>query len=136
MIYTAATYANAEHTQVTGTDASGNTETVALDHKLFRQPEHGPAGFLKAGGKITPYVAPAEPANYRLYKSTLIRRLTEAEAVTLTALLDASPVKSKMLWNASEWLGSDDPLFANLQQAIGSALGASRAAEILAEHSP
>lgn len=68
---------------------------------------------------------------YRLYKSTLIRRLTEGEAVTLTALLDASPVKSKMLWEASEWLGSDDPLFADLTVAIAGALGAERANEIL-----
>lgn len=76
--------------------------------------------------------ASAEPTGYRLYKSTLIRRLTEAEAKMLTALLDASPVKSKMLWNASEWIGSDDPLFETLEAAIGGALGAERAAEILA----
>lgn len=132
MIYTSATYANPDHTQVTGTDKEGNKETRHIDNPHdFRREKEFITGFLKAGGRISPYVAPAEPTSYRLYKSTLIRRLTEAEAVTLTALLDASPVKSKMLWNASEWLGSDDPLFANLQQAIGSALGEERAAEIL-----
>lgn len=61
MIYTSAIYANPDHTQVTGTDANGNTETVAADFKLFRQPEHGPSGFVVNGGKIAPYVAPVEP---------------------------------------------------------------------------
>lgn len=133
MIYVTAVYANSENSLIRGTDANGITETVAPDHVLFRQPEHGPQGFIAGGGKIGPYVEPVRPLGYRLYKSTLIRRLTEAEAVMLTALLDASPVKSKMLWDASEWLGSDDPLFSNLQQAIGGALGAARAGEILAQ---
>jgi len=58
MIYTSAIYANADHTQVTGTDADGNTETVPVDFTLFRQPEHGPVGFLANGGVIADYVAP------------------------------------------------------------------------------
>lgn len=58
MIYTSAIYANTDHTQVTGTDANGNTETVPANYTLFRQPEDGPLGFQAAGGVIEPYVAP------------------------------------------------------------------------------
>lgn len=132
MIYTSARWADAAHTQVIGSDSAGNTETVPADHKLFRQPDDGPLGFVANGGKISAYKPSPEPTNYRLYKSTLIRRLTETEAVTLSAVLDASPVKSKMLWDASEWLDSSDPMFADLTAAIGSALGSARAVEILA----
>lgn len=61
MIYTSARFANADHTLVTGTDADGNTETVAYDHTVFRLPEHGPLGFVANGGVIAAYVAPPEP---------------------------------------------------------------------------
>ena len=62
MIYVSAVYANAEHTLVIGTDALGNTETVPADFTLFRQPEHGPVGFLANGGVIGDYVAPETPS--------------------------------------------------------------------------
>src|SRR5690606_17582777 len=58
MIYTSARFANAEHTLVTGTDADGDTETVPVDHTVFRLPEHGPQGFIAAGGVIEDYVEP------------------------------------------------------------------------------
>jgi len=78
-------------------------------------------------------VEPNKPTTYRLYKSTLIRRLSESEAVSLTALLKSSPVKMQMLWDASEYLVSDDPLFDDLTMAISGALGEDRASEILGE---
>lgn len=58
MIYVSAIYANAEHTMVTGTDAVGATETVSANHSIFRQPEHGPIGFVSSGGVIVDYVEP------------------------------------------------------------------------------
>lgn len=61
MIYETARYTNPEHTMVEGTDALGNTETVPVDFTLFRQPEHGPQGFLTNGGVIDDYVEPAAP---------------------------------------------------------------------------
>lgn len=58
MIYETARFANEANTMVIGTDALGNTETVPVDFTLFRQPEHGPVGFVNNGGVIGPYVAP------------------------------------------------------------------------------
>ena len=58
MIYTSAIYADAAHTTVTGTDAEGETETVAVNHTLFRQPNDGPVGFVANGGVIGAYVPP------------------------------------------------------------------------------
>lgn len=57
MIYTSAIYANPDHTQVTGTDANGNTETVPVDYTVFRCPDDGPIGFVNNGGVIAPYAA-------------------------------------------------------------------------------
>lgn len=61
MIYETARFADADHATVTGTDADGNTETVPIDFTLFRQPEHGPQGYLARGGTIADYAAPPEP---------------------------------------------------------------------------
>lgn len=61
MIYTSARYANADHTLVTGTDALGDTETVPLDHTQFRQPEHGPQGFLANDWRFAPYFQRSHP---------------------------------------------------------------------------
>lgn len=58
MIYETCRYTNAEHSFVEGTDALGNVETVSTNFTLFRQPEHGPAGFVAAGGVIAPYEPP------------------------------------------------------------------------------
>lgn len=132
MIYASARFANAEHTLVIGTDANGNTETVSHDYTLFRQPDDGPVGFVANGGVISPF-KPEKIQPYRLYKSVLIRRLSEDEAITLTALLKSSAVKMQMLWDASEYLVTDDPLFDDLTMAISSALGEDRASEILGE---
>lgn len=77
------------------------------------------------------WVVPQAPAN-RIFKSTIIRRLSDQEAEILFGVLASAPVKSRMLWDASEWIGSDDMLFGTLQAAIGAALGESRASEILA----
>lgn len=55
MIYTSARYANADHTQVTGTDADGNTETVPANYTIFRCPDDGPIGFVNNGGVIADY---------------------------------------------------------------------------------
>ena len=85
-------------------------------------------------GAVVAFTPPPVVATgpYQLYKSTLIRRLTEDEASTLFAVLAAAPVKSKMLWDASEWLGSDDPLFGDIKAAISAALGVERSNAILA----
>lgn len=60
------TFANAENTQVTFTDNSGETRTVPADWPgHFRMEEldgGGVIGFLAAGGTIAPYVAPDAPA--------------------------------------------------------------------------
>lgn len=58
MIYASAIYAKPDHTMVTGTDANGATETVPVDHTVFRCPDDGPAGFVNNGGVIADYVAP------------------------------------------------------------------------------
>ena len=61
MIYERARWADEAHTQVIGWDANGNTETVPVDHTVFRCPDDGPVAFVRNGGTIQPYVAPPVP---------------------------------------------------------------------------
>lgn len=93
-------------------------------------------GSLKVEFPIAPKPAEPEPTpeptTYQLYKSTIIRRLDDDEAVTIQAVIEQVPVKMRMLWDASEWVDSADPLFTDLTAAITGALGAARAAQILA----
>jgi hypothetical protein len=75
MIYTSARFANAGHTQVTGTDEFGNTETRSIDNPHeYRREDEFITGFLDDGGVIAAYVAP-DPATVvpHLNNSGLIR---------------------------------------------------------------
>lgn len=131
MIYTSATYANSEHTVVAGADADGNTETVPASFTLFRQPEHGPLGYIANGGVIAEYEAP-QPDPTRIYKSVIIRRLTEAEAATWEAALQAAPAKMRLFFNSLEYFVSNDPDYPTLVGAMTQAFGGARADELLA----
>lgn len=122
MIYTSAIYANPEHTQVTGTDADGNTETVPHDHTLFRQPEHGPEGFLANGGTISPYVEPvANPLDQHLTKRQVIAAMILGAGVldpdgAVTAAIGSitDPVAAALAlndWRNAPFYKRDHPLF-------------------------
>lgn len=85
------------------------------------------------GNTIPAYVPPTgTPTAYQLYKSIFINRLTEAEAVTLEAVLAAADAKLRLMFNSVEYFVSDDPLFATLHAAVAGALGETRAEELLA----
>lgn len=59
MIYVSAVYANAEETEVIGTDAEGRTEQRKVsDPHEFRRQDEFLTGFLSEGGVIGPYVEP------------------------------------------------------------------------------
>lgn len=59
MIYVSAVYANAEETEVIGTDEQGRTEQRKVsDPHEFRRQDEFLTGFLSGGGVIGPYVEP------------------------------------------------------------------------------
>lgn len=100
MIYETARFIDAEHTFVEGVDALGNTETVSLDHALFRQPEHGPQGFIAAGGVISPYEAPPEAVpDLAPWQFRAMLKLSGKES-DLIAFLDAMPEPAKTVAKA------------------------------------
>lgn len=141
MIYVSAVYANAEHTQVTGIDEFGNSETVPVDHTVFRCPEHGPVGFLASGGVISDY-EPPEPGPYQLFKKTVWERVEDGEDELLEAALNNETAQLRQIYHATEYFQSDDSLFAYLHWVIAAALGSEespnfeRADELLAEETP
>jgi len=135
MIYETARYITpppyTDASLVEGMDADGNLESVRLDHTLFRQPEHGPLGFIESGGVIGEYEPPAPPAT-RIFKSVIIRRLTETEAATWEAALQAAPAKMRLFFNSLEYFVSDDPDYPTLVGAMMQAFGEERTAQLLA----
>lgn len=60
MIYTSARWADEAETQVTGTDADGNTETRSINYPHeWRRANEFITGFLAAGGVIEPFQSTA-----------------------------------------------------------------------------
>lgn len=73
---------------------------------------------------------PAQPTRWRVLRSTLVERLTEAEAAALEALLGTLPARTRQRWAAVRWVWSDD---AELLAAAGALdWPAARLAELLA----
>lgn len=91
------------------------------------------AAWEAKGNTIPPYVPPPpSPAPYRLYRSALVRRLTNAEAASLEVLLNSEEPYLRLLYNSSDYFMSDDALFAYLATVLEEALGETRASQLLA----
>lgn len=67
----------------------------------------------------------------RLHKAELWRRLTDAEAESLDAMLAASPVRLRRIFESASYIDQDDADFPTLRAGIVSALGEVRANQIL-----
>jgi hypothetical protein len=126
MIYTSARWADEAHTQVTGTDADGRTETVPADYTIFRCPDDGPIGFVNNGGVIADYVPPT-PDPYRLFKKTVWERVEEGEDELLEAAINNETAQLRQIYHATEYFQSDDTLFAYMHWVIAVALGSEEA---------
>lgn len=122
MIYVSAIYADEEHTMVTGTDANGATETVPADHTVFRCPEHGPAAFVRNGGVIADYVAPAAPMPslepWQFFAMLdLSGKRGDLEAF-IDAMVEPAKTVAKSQYQHSKVYYRDNPLVLVAQQAL------------------
>lgn len=79
-----------------------------------------------------PEPAPSEPMPYQIAKADLWRRATEKEAEAMDAALSDAPARLRRAYDAAQYIASDDPWFPELQAGITAAIGAKRAAVILA----
>ena len=68
---------------------------------------------------------------YIIYKTTLWRRLTDAEAETVMAAKGAQPAKFRGIWDDALTIQSDSEFFGALKSFLSSVLAAKRANEIL-----
>lgn len=88
-----------------------------------------------SGDDAADYLAsiPGElPVSYRLYKTTIWSRLTDAELQSVVDAMAAQPLRLRMMWNDAITVESDSEFFGVLNQFVTAVLGASRAAEVLA----
>ena len=72
------------------------------------------------------------PPPRRIAKADIWRRVTDAEAVLLDALLNAQPVRLRRMWEDAQYLSTDDDLFPQVEAALVGLFGAPRTAELLA----
>lgn len=62
---------------------------------------------------------PAQPTRWRVLRSTLVSRLTEAEAAALETLVATLPARARQRWQAVRWVWSDDPELLAAAAALG-----------------
>lgn len=67
----------------------------------------------------------------KLYKSTLIRRMTVEEASQLKEILDNENAWLQMVYNATEWFDMADALASYMHMIISETVGEERANELL-----
>lgn len=70
--------------------------------------------------------------NYRIGKSTPWRRMTDTEAVAVSAAIKQQSVREQMIYDAASYIDSGDPLFDTLKQVLVALFGEKRADELLA----
>lgn len=76
---------------------------------------------------------PIEPdANYRIGKSTPWRRMTDAEAVTVSNAMKQQTIKNQMIYDAASYIDTSDELFGTLKGLLTQLFTAKRADELLA----
>lgn len=123
MIYTSAIWADEAQTMVIGTSADGATETAPAGSGLFRQPEHGPAGFVAAGGVIGPFVPlPTTLPDLAPYQFRAMLKLSGKQDV-LYAFIAALPEPARTVAQSkleySLVFKRDNDLVAAAKQALG-----------------
>lgn len=75
---------------------------------------------------------PPPPVLTKVAKADLWRRLTEPEAETLDAALQAAPLRLRRIFEAAQYLDTADEDYPALRAGIVAALGETRADEVLA----
>lgn len=70
--------------------------------------------------------------DYRIGKSVPFRRMTDTEAVTVELLIASASAKFRLIWGAASYIDTRDELFPVLETMLSGALGAERAAQLLA----
>lgn len=131
MTYSVA-YALPEGTRVAITEDDGAVWFV--DAALPADDPHAEKlqAWVAAGGVITPYVAPPAPVFTRIPKAEVWRRLTDEEAETVDAALQAAPLRLRRVFESAQFLDTDDADYPALRAGVVAALGEQRADEVLA----
>jgi hypothetical protein len=94
------------------------------------------ADWEAAGNVVIPYVAPAPPNDYIIGKSTPWRRMTDEEAATTKAAMATQSVKDQMIYDASAYIDTNDPLFGTMHGMLVSLFGEARSDTLLAPETP
>lgn len=74
----------------------------------------------------------SKPIPRKVYKLTIWERATDEEAEQMVAMLEQQPVKLRKMWEDSQYLSTDHPLFVKIKAALIDIFGEERAAELLA----
>lgn len=82
--------------------------------------------------EVVSFLNPVDSQNYRIGKSTPWRRMTDAEAISVSNAIKQQSVKNQMIYDAASYIDTSDELFGTLKDLLTSLFTAKRADELLA----
>ncbi|MCZ8098844.1 MAG: hypothetical protein O9972_13085 [Burkholderiales bacterium] len=118
-----------------GDEAGFSVVTEEAGHMLFTSSSN-PAAFedlqrwIAAGNTVEPRPT-AESLFTRLSKAELWRRCTDAEAEALALALSQAPLRLQMVFQAAQFLDTNDPDYPAMREGVIAALGLVRANAVL-----
>jgi hypothetical protein len=95
-------------------------------------PNLDPASLLPAKTLIDGQIVDWRPAQIRVYKAPMFRKMTDAEYEAYLQIRAGFPPRLQAIFDAAEYLSSDDEFWPDLVAAAEQAYGVERAAELLA----
>lgn len=89
---------------------------------------------ILSGQEREEYLAslPEPVTSYRIGKSTPWRRMTDAEAITVSNAMKQQTIKNQMIYDAASYIDTSDELFGTLKALLTSLFTEGRANELLA----
>lgn len=82
--------------------------------------------------EVVAFLHPSINSSYRISKMTPWLRMTDAEAETMTSVMNTAPARLRAIYNAAPYLQSDDPFWPTLHEMLSAALSPQRADQLLA----
>ncbi len=107
--------------------------TGSPPEKYIECPDHVQPGFTYDGEWHAPVApSPAAPTSYTLPKTEPWRRMTEQEAADVWAAMQAAPPRLRAIYDAAQYLHTDDEFFPQLRAMLAAVVGDDRVGELLA----
>lgn len=104
----------------------------SLSGRTLVQTDTAGPGWTWNGTAFQPPAPPPGPTRWKVRKSTIIERMTDAELQRYEAVLQSLTARQRHQWNAVTYVWSDDPRILGVADSVADEPKAARVAALLA----